>query len=37
MLGEDTYSQPDRFYSFRRSTHAGEAGYGRLISLIGLR
>jgi YfiH family protein len=37
MLGEDTYSQPDRFYSFRRSTHAGEAGYGRLISMIGLR
>jgi len=37
MLGEDTYSQPGRFYSFRRSTHAGEAGYGRLISLIGLR
>lgn len=37
MLGEDTYSQPERFYSFRRSTHAGEAGYGRLIALIGLR
>lgn len=36
MLGEDTYSQPERFYSFRRSTHAGEAGYGRLIALIGL-
>lgn len=36
MLGEDTYSQADRFYSFRRSTHAGEAGYGRQISLIGL-
>ena len=36
MLGEDTYSQPDRFYSFRRSTHAREAAYGRQISLIGL-
>lgn len=36
MLGEDTYAQADRFYSFRRSTHAGEAGYGRQISLIGL-
>ncbi len=36
MLGEDTYSQADRFYSFRRSTHAGETGYGRQISLIGL-
>ncbi|KPF82399.1 peptidoglycan editing factor PgeF [Novosphingobium sp. AAP93] len=37
MLGEDTYPQAERFYSFRRSTHAGEAGYGRQISLIGLR
>ena len=36
MLGEDTYAQADRFYSFRRSTHSGEAGYGRQISLIGL-
>jgi YfiH family protein len=36
MLGEDTYSQPDRFFSFRRATHAGEPGYGREISLIGL-
>lgn len=36
MLGEDTYAQADRFYSFRRSTHAREAGYGRQISLIGL-
>lgn len=37
MLGEDTYAQPARFYSFRRATHAGEPGYGREISLIGLR
>ncbi len=36
MLGEDTYAQDQRFYSFRRATHAGEAGYGRQISLIGL-
>jgi polyphenol oxidase len=35
-LGEDTYSQPDRFYSYRRSCHLGEPGYGRQISLIGL-
>ncbi len=35
-LGEDTYSQPDRFFSFRRATHRDEAGYGRQISLIGL-
>ena len=30
----DTYSAPDRFYSFRRSTHRGEPAYGRQISLI---
>jgi YfiH family protein len=36
-LGEDTYAQPDRFFSFRRATHRGEPGYGRQISLIGLR
>ena len=35
-LGEDTYAQPDRFFSFRRATHRGEPGYGRQISLIGL-
>lgn len=36
MLGEDTYAQTDRFFSFRRATHAGEPRYGRQISLIGL-
>lgn len=36
-LGEDTYSQPDRFFSYRRSCHRSEPGYGREISLIGLR
>lgn len=35
-LGIDTYSQADRYYSFRRSTHLGEATYGRQISLIGI-
>ena len=35
-LGEDTYSQPDRFFSYRRSCHRHEAGYGRQISIIGL-
>lgn len=29
-----TYSDPDRFYSYRRSTHQNEADYGRLISTI---
>ena len=36
-LGEDTYTQEDRFYSYRRSTHRSEPSYGRQISLIGLR
>lgn len=31
-----TYSDPDKFYSYRRSTHAKEADYGRLISAIKL-
>lgn len=36
LLDQDTYGQPERFYSYRRSCHAGEPGYGRQISLIGL-
>jgi YfiH family protein len=35
-LGLDTYSAPDRFYSYRRATHRGEPDYGRQISLIAL-
>ncbi|HEY0625705.1 MAG TPA: peptidoglycan editing factor PgeF [Allosphingosinicella sp.] len=35
-LGLDTYSDPERFYSFRRATHRGEPDYGRQISLIAL-
>ncbi len=31
-----TYADPDRFYSFRRTTHRGEPDYGRLISAIAL-
>ncbi|WBL32340.1 peptidoglycan editing factor PgeF [Sinirhodobacter sp. HNIBRBA609] len=31
-----TYSDSERFYSYRRTTHAGEADYGRLISTIRL-
>jgi purine-nucleoside/S-methyl-5'-thioadenosine phosphorylase / adenosine deaminase len=31
-----TYSDPARFYSYRRSLHRGEADYGRLISAIRL-
>jgi len=36
LLGADTYSQPERFFSYRRTTHAGEPDYGRQISVIGL-
>jgi polyphenol oxidase len=35
-LGQDTYSQPDRFFSYRRSCHTGENGYGGQMALIGL-
>ena len=31
-----TYSDPDRFYSYRRTVHAKEADYGRLIAAITL-
>ncbi|MCK8465216.1 peptidoglycan editing factor PgeF [Aliiroseovarius sp. S1339] len=31
-----TYSDPDRFYSYRRSCHRKESDYGRLISAIRL-
>ena len=31
-----TYSDAERFYSYRRATHLGEADYGRLISAIRL-
>lgn len=34
--GHCTYSDADRFYSYRRSTHLHEADYGRLISAIRL-
>ncbi len=34
MMDEDTYSQADRFFSYRRSCHRNEAGYGRQISMI---
>ncbi|RZW10407.1 MAG: peptidoglycan editing factor PgeF [Rhodobacteraceae bacterium] len=33
-IGHCTYSDPDRFYSYRRSVHNREADYGRLISVI---
>jgi YfiH family protein len=36
MLGLDTYADADRFFSYRRATHAREPGYGRQVSIIGL-
>lgn len=35
-IGRCTYDDPERFYSYRRTTHAGEPDYGRLISAIAL-
>jgi copper oxidase (laccase) domain-containing protein len=32
----DTYADAERFYSYRRSTHCGEADYGRQLSAIAL-
>lgn len=35
-LNLDTYADPDRFYSYRRATHRGEADYGRQLSAIAM-
>ena len=35
-LGLDTYSDDERFYSYRRATHRNEPTYGRQIALIAL-
>lgn len=35
-IGHCTYSDPQRFFSYRRSVHLKEADYGRLISAIRL-
>lgn len=35
-LNLDTYSDPSRFFSYRRSTHNGEADYGRQLSAIAI-
>lgn len=35
-LGLCTYAEPERFYSFRRSTHLSEPDYGRHINAIAL-
>jgi len=33
-VGACTYGDQERFFSYRRSTHAGESDYGRLMSAI---
>jgi YfiH family protein len=35
-LNLDTYDDCDRFYSYRRATHRGEADYGRQLSAIAI-
>lgn len=35
-LGRDTFSHPERYYSYRMASQRGEPNYGRQISLIGL-
>ena len=35
-LALDTYADPKRFYSFRRSTHRKDRDYGRLVAAIAL-
>ncbi|MFO6446393.1 peptidoglycan editing factor PgeF [Erythrobacter sp. NE805] len=35
-MGRDTFSLPARYHSHRRATQAGEANYGRQISMIAL-
>jgi hypothetical protein len=35
-LNLDTYADPERFFSYRRSTHRGEADYGRQLSAIAI-
>lgn len=36
-LGLCTYSDPERFFSYRRATHRGEPDYGRLVAAITLK
>ena len=36
-LSVDTYTHPEKFFSFRRTTHRNESDYGRQLSAIMLR
>ncbi len=35
-IEEDTLTQPDRFFSYRRATLRGEGDYGRLLAMVAL-
>lgn len=35
-LGLDTYTLGERYFSYRRTTHAGEGDYGRQVAIIAL-
>ena len=37
LCDDDTYSDEERFYSYRRATHRGETSYGRQISVIAIK
>jgi YfiH family protein len=34
LSGQDTYSQPEHYFSYRRTTHRKEEDYGRQLSVI---
>ena len=34
VLSDDTYANPERFFSFRRTTHEGGGGFGVMLSAI---
>lgn len=36
VIPADTYAHPDKYFSFRRTTHRGESDYGRQLSVIAL-
>lgn len=36
ITGQDTFAAQDDFFSYRRTTHAGEGDYGRQISVIAI-
>ena len=37
ITGQDTYAADADYFSYRRACHHGETGYGRQLSVIGLR